>query len=199
VNAKLALLTVRAWVALAPAAVAVIVSGPATLPVTVAVNWPEPLVLPETGEMVFNLIELIVTGIPFNPVVNPAESFRLNVSVVVALSAMEPLPLIEIVVPMTSTLLLAEAASAVAVIAIVRLALLLPRLSLAVTSPFALDTLLALKVLKNTAPGCPSSEDENVTVLPLTAWLVALSTTAVRSTVFVVPPAEGICGLLTSN
>jgi hypothetical protein len=191
-SAKLALLMVSACVALPPAAVAVIRSLPGAVALTVAVNWPELLVTPVAGVIVFTFCEATVT-VAFGIAV-PAESLTVNVSGVVAPAARELLPLIVTVVPTTATLLEALAASAVAVTAIVRFALLLPRLSWAVTRPFASDTPLALMLFTNAVT---SVALENVTVLPLTACLVALSTTAVRATAFA--PDEGICGLLASS
>jgi hypothetical protein len=151
--------------------------------------------MPVTGvrTIPFPVCETTLTVTPGSAV--PAESLTLNVSGVAELNASELLPLIVIVVPVTSTLLVAVAESAVAVNAIVRSALLPPRLSLAVTIPFASDTPPALTLFVNAVSG--SGGVENVTVLPLTACLLALSTMAVRSTVLA--PEEGICGLLTSN
>ena len=105
------------------------------------------------------------------------------------------LPLIVMVVPVTSTVLVAAIPSAVALTVIVRFALLPPRLSLAVTMPFASDTPLALMSLTNAVSVV--APVENVTVLPLIVCLVEVSTMAVRSTVLA--PEEGICVVLVSN
>ena len=192
VNAKLALLTVIVCVALVPAAVAVSTSFPVLVPVRTTATWPELLVVPEAGVTVFP--EVTVTVIPCSAA--PAESLTLNVSGVLALNASELLPLMVTVVPVTSTVLVvvAESAVTVALIGIVRLALLLPRLSLAVTTPFESDTPLALILLTNAVS---ATGVENVTVLPLTVCLAASNTTAVRSTV--AAPEEGICVVLASS
>ena len=141
----------------------------------------------------FPAVEVTLTGM-FDSAV-AAESLTLKVSVVGAPSASELLPLIVTVVPVTSTLLVAVAESAVAVTVIVRLALFAPILSLVVTIPFASDTPLALMLLVNAVSGAGGVV--NITVLPLTACFVALSTMAVRSTV--TAPDEGICVLLASS
>ena len=140
--------------------------------------------------IVFPVCEARLSATPCRGV--PAESLRLKVSVVAAPNATELLPLTVIAVPITSMLLVAVAVSAVAVTAIVRFTLLTPRLSLAVTTPSASDTPLTL--LMNAVVSVPG---ENVTVLPESVCLLALNTTAVRSTVVV--PEEGTCGLLTSS
>ena len=120
-----------------PAAVLVITSSPPVLAVTAAVTCPALLVIPEAGSntMVLPVCEVTVTLTPGTA--TPAESLTLMISVVVAPNASELLPLIVIAVPVTSTLLDATALSAVAEIAIVRFALLLPKLSLAVAIPLA--------------------------------------------------------------
>ncbi len=63
-----------------------------------------------------------------------------------------------------------------------------------VATTFAADTPLAAMLLTNAVESVPV---ENVTVLPPIACLVALNTTAVRSTV--VTPEDGICGLADSS
>lgn len=140
--------------------------------------------------IVFPVSEARLSATPGNGV--PSESLRLNVSVVSAPSDSEVLPLMVIVVPVTSTLLVVVAASTAAVTVMERFTLLVPRLSLAVATPLSSDT--ALTLLMNALESAPG---ENFTVLPASVCLLALNTIAVRSTV--VAPEEGICGLLTSS
>jgi hypothetical protein len=193
-NTRLALLMVSACVLLAPAPLAVMTSFPARVAVTVAVIWPELLVMPEAGlgTIVLPVCEVSVSATLGSG--TPAESLTLKVSVVVAPNDSELLPLTVIAVPVTSTLLDPVIPSTLAVTVMVRLVLLAPRLSLAVTNPFASDTPAAPMLLMKAVGSDPV---ENVTVRAETACLLALSTTAVRS--ICVAPEEGICGLLTSN
>jgi len=148
--------------------------------------------MPVAGVIVFPFCEVRLTVVFFNGF--PAESLTLKVSGTVLPNARELSPLIVIVVPVTSTLLVAVTDSAVALTVIERFVLLPPTLSLAVTKPFASDTPLALMLFMNAVTSFPA---ENVTVLPLMVCLLALSTIAVRSTVFV--PAEATCVLLASS
>src|SRR5882724_5809374 len=193
VNAKLAVLTLSVWVLETPAEVAVSTSESADcVAVTTAVIWPEASVIVDDGAMAFPAWEAKVIG-EFEIGV-PAESFRAKVSVVEAPNAMEVLPLMVIDVPVTPTVLVIDAPLEPAVMVIVRFDLLAPRLSLAMTCPFASVMPLPLMLLTK-AEG--SGAVENVTSLPETACWLPSSTTAVRS--IVVVPADGSCGLLTSS
>ena len=189
VNVKPAPLTVSACVLVVPAAVAVMTSLPGALAVTTAVTWPEELVVPVAGEIEFPVAEARV--IVKAGTATPAESFRLKVSVVLEPNARELLPLIVMAVPVTSTPVAAVAPETVAVTEIKRFDLLNPRLSLAVTAPFGSVIPLPLMLLMNAEGSVPV---ESTTVVPETAWPLASTTIAVRSTV--VSPEEGICGLL---
>jgi len=193
-NTKFALLTVSAFVALVTwsLSAAAITSLPALLTVTTALICPELLVMPVVGVMttVLPFFEAKLNATPGIGV--PAESLRLKVSVAAAPNATELFPLTVMVVPVTSTLLVVVAESALAVTVMVRLILLVPRLSLAVATPLTSDGPLTLLMY-----AVASLPGVKVTVLPWTVCLFASSTTAVRS--IVVAPEEGICGLLTSS
>ena len=178
---------------LAPAALAAMTSDATAAAVTVAVTWPEASVSVDPAAMPLPFCEvsvIVMFGIGV-----PAESFRANVSVVVAPAARELLPLIVMAVPVTPTVLVIVAPSVVVTVTvIVRFDLFEPRFSVAVTVPFASVVPPALMLLTNADGSVPV---ENATEVPEMAWPLASSATAVKATV--VWPDEGSCGLLTRS
>ncbi|MBE0615049.1 MAG: hypothetical protein IH604_15360 [Burkholderiales bacterium] len=192
VKVKLSGLMVSACVVVIPAPVAVISSSPATMAVITALTWPAPSVIPVVGAIVLPVFELKFKVTPDSALF--AESFTLKVSVVLLPDVRALLPLTVTVVPVTDIVFVVVAASAVAVTKMSRMLLSLPRLSLAVTNPFASDTPLALMLLTNAEVSLPV---EKLTVLPVTACFDASSTMADRSTVST--PEEAMVVLLANN
>ena len=178
---------------IAPAALAVSVSLPAAVAVTTTMTCPAELVVPPAGAIELPVADVMVIGKPGKAV--EAESVSVKVRVVLEPNASEVLPLILIVVPVTSTFVVPVAPCVVAVTLMIRFDLLAPRLSFAVTIPLASDAPPAGLILVKKALG--SVPLENTTVLPETACPVPSVTIAVRSTV--VAPDEGICGVLASS
>ena len=149
--------------------------------------------VPDAGEIEFPAADARVIRKPGTA--PPAESLRLNVSVVEAPKARELLPLMVIAVPVTSTPVLAVAPWVEAETEIKRFDLLDPSLSVAVTPPFESDTPPAGLMSVMAAEG--SLFVENTTEAPETACPLASTTIAVR--LMFVAPDEGICWLLASS